>query len=113
MTGDTDRVIFGGGAHTGRALRLGSIVMHHASREIIEKGLRIAGHVLEADVADLAFTDGGFEVTGTDRSHPSVRGRARRGVERNDLPEELRGPLGAISDETMPEASFPLRLPCL
>ena len=106
VTGDTDRVVFGGGAHSGRALRLGSIVMHAASREIIEKGLRIASHVLEADVADLSFTDGRFVVSGTDRSIHLFE-IARAAVERNDLPEDLRGPLGAVSDQTVPEASFP------
>ncbi|HUB16252.1 MAG TPA: xanthine dehydrogenase family protein molybdopterin-binding subunit [Acetobacteraceae bacterium] len=106
VTGDTDRVVFGGGAHSGRALRLGSIVMHAASREIIEKGLRIASHVLETDVADLSFADGRFTVIGTDRSmHLFEVARAAR--ERNDLPEDLRGPLGATGDQTVPEASFP------
>jgi len=106
VTGDTDRVSVGGGAHSGRALRLGSIVMHHASREIIEKGLRIASHVLETDAADLSFTEGRFVVTGTDRSIHLFE-VATAAMQRNDLPEELRGPLGAISDETVPEASFP------
>ncbi|HTW72272.1 MAG TPA: xanthine dehydrogenase family protein molybdopterin-binding subunit [Acetobacteraceae bacterium] len=106
VTGDTDRVVFGGGAHSGRALRLGSIVMHAASREIIEKGLRIASHVLEADVADLSFADGRFVVTGTDRSIHLFE-VARAALEHHDLPEDLRGPLGAISDQTVPEASFP------
>jgi carbon-monoxide dehydrogenase large subunit len=106
VTGDTDRVSVGGGAHSGRALRLGSIVMHHASREIIEKGLRIASHVLEADVADLSFAEGRFVVTGTDRSIHLFE-VATAAVTRDDLPEALRGPLGAISDETVPEASFP------
>src|SRR5207244_12692875 len=36
VTGDTDRVSVGGGAHSGRALRLGSIVMLNASNLIIE-----------------------------------------------------------------------------
>ena len=48
VTGDTARVSVGGGSHSGRALRLGSIVMLNASNEIIAKGLRIASHVLEA-----------------------------------------------------------------
>jgi carbon-monoxide dehydrogenase large subunit len=106
VTGDTDRVKVGGGAHSGRALRLGSIVMHHASREIIEKGLRIASHILEADAADLSFNDGRFVVAGTDRDIHLFE-VARVAMERQDLPEALRGPLGAISDETVPEASFP------
>jgi len=106
VTGDTDRVSVGGGAHSGRALRLGSIVMHNASREIIAKALRIASHVLEADVADLSFTDGRFVVAGTDR-FVHLFEVAAAASQRKDLPEDLRGPLGAISDETVPEASFP------
>jgi carbon-monoxide dehydrogenase large subunit len=106
VTGDTDRVIWGGGAHSGRALRLGSIVMHAASYEIIEKATRIASHVLEADPADLIFSDGRFTVAGTDRSIGlfEVAAEARS---RNDLPEDLSGALQAISDKTIPEASFP------
>src|SRR5439155_27071378 len=46
VTGDTDRVSVGGGAHSGRALRLGSIVMFNSSNQIIEKGLKIASYVL-------------------------------------------------------------------
>ena len=106
VTGDTDRVSVGGGAHSGRALRLGSIVMLNASREIIDKGLQIASHVLEAAPADLEFADGGFRVKGTDRSLGifQVAAEAQR---RNDLPDELRGPLAAESDETVNLAGFP------
>ncbi len=106
VTGDTDRVIWGGGAHSGRALRLGSIVMHTASFEIIEKATRIAGHVLEADRSDIVFENGRFTVVGTDRSIGlfEVAGAA---LTRNDLPEDLAGALDAISDQTISEASFP------
>ena len=106
VTGDTARVSVGGGAHSGRALRLGSIVMLNASKAIIEKGLQIAGHVLEADVADLEFTAGNFTVKGTDRAI-GIFETARAALERNDLPDELRGPLGAKSDETVNLAAFP------
>jgi carbon-monoxide dehydrogenase large subunit len=106
VTGDTDRVKWGGGAHSGRALRLGSIVMHNASREIIAKARRIAAHVLEADPAEVAFADSVFSVVGTDR-RIGLFEVAAAAFARNDLPDELRGPLGAISDETIPDASFP------
>jgi len=106
VTGDTDRVSVGGGAHSGRALRLGSIVMLNASKAIIEKGLQIASHVLETDVADLEFAGGNFTVKGTDRAI-GIFEVARAALERNDLPDELRGPLGAESDETVNLAAFP------
>jgi aerobic carbon-monoxide dehydrogenase large subunit len=106
VTGDTDRVSVGGGSHSGRALRLASIVMLNASRDIIAKGLQIASHVLEAAPADLGFADGRFRVTGTDRSLGLFE-IAAEALRRNDLPDELRGPLAAESDETVNLASFP------
>jgi carbon-monoxide dehydrogenase large subunit len=106
ITGDTDRVIWGGGAHSGRALRLGSVVMHAASFEIVEKATRIASHVLEADRSDLVFSDGRFTVAGTDRSIGLFE-VAAAALTRNDLPEDLAGKLEAISDKTIAEASFP------
>ena len=106
VTGDTDRVSVGGGSHSGRALRLASIVMLNASRDIIAKGLQIASHVMEAAPADLEFADGRFRVKGTDRSL-GIFEIAAEALRRNDLPDELRGPLAAESDETVTLASFP------
>jgi len=106
ITGDTARVSVGGGAHSGRALRMGSVVMLNASKIIIEKGLQIASHVLEADVADLEFTGGRFTVKGTDKAI-GIFETARAALQRNDLPDELRGPLDGASDETFNDAAFP------
>jgi carbon-monoxide dehydrogenase large subunit len=105
VQGDTARVSVGGGSHSGRALRLGSIVMLGASNEIIAKGMRIAAHVLEAAVADLEFTAGRFTVKGTDRSI-GIFEVAAAAVQRNDLPDDLRK-LDGVGDETMNLAAFP------
>ena len=106
VTGDTDRVSVGGGSHSGRALRLASIVMLNASRDVIAKGLKIASHVLEASTNDLEFVDGQFMIKGTDRSL-GIFEVAAAALRRNDLPDDLRGPLSAESDETVNIASFP------
>jgi carbon-monoxide dehydrogenase large subunit len=106
VTGDTDRVSVGGGSHSGRALRLASIVMLNASRDIIAKGTQIASHVLEAAPADLEFAGGKFRVKGTDRG-VDIFEVAAAALQRNDLSEDLRGPLTAESDETVNFASFP------
>jgi carbon-monoxide dehydrogenase large subunit len=106
VTGDTDRVSVGGGSHSGRALRLGSIVMLRASEAIIAKGMRIASHVLEVGAADLEFSAGRFTVTGTDRSI-GIFEVAAAAAQRNDLADDLRGKLDAIGDETIPLAAFP------
>jgi carbon-monoxide dehydrogenase large subunit len=106
VTGDTDRVSVGGGSHSGRALRLASIVMLNASRDIIDKSMRIASHALEVATNDLEFIDGRFAVKGTDRSL-GIFEVAAEALRRNDLPDDLCGPLNAESDETINIASFP------
>ena len=106
IAGDTDRVTVGGGAHSGRGMRLGSIVIKKSSDGIIEKGLRIAEHVLETAAADIEFKDGRFAVKGTNHA-VGLFEVARAAAERKDLPKDLQGPLYAACDETVAEASFP------
>ena len=80
IQGDTDIVKIGGGTHSGRGMRLASYIMKIASDEIIEKGRRIAGHLLEAELADIEFAAGRFQDTWHRSRHRTVRcgyGRAR------------------------------------
>jgi aerobic carbon-monoxide dehydrogenase large subunit len=106
ITGDTDRVSVGGGAHSGRGMRLGSIVIKKSCDGIIDKGLRIAEHLLETAAADIEFKDGRFAVKGTNHGMGLFE-VARAAVTQTDLPDDLRGPLAAESDETVLQASFP------
>jgi carbon-monoxide dehydrogenase large subunit len=107
ITGDTDIVKVGGGTHSGRGMRLASITIHKASGDIVEKGIRIARHLLEADgAAHIAFRDGRFALEGTNRS-VGLFEAAAAAHERDDLPEDLRGALAAVCDETVKDASFP------
>src|SRR5262249_17735049 len=92
--GDTDIVKVGGGTHGGRGLRMASIVIWNASRQIIEKGTRIAARMLESDPSTIRFEGGRFHLTGTGRSAGLFE--VARGAQRiADLPEDLRGPLSA------------------
>lgn len=68
VTGDSDVVGVGGGSHSDRSMRLGGIVMREASDKVIEKGREIAVDLLEAAPEDIAFSDGVYRVTGTDRT---------------------------------------------
>lgn len=106
IQGDTDIVPVGGGSHSARSMRMGGIVMGKASEAVIQKATKIAGHVLETDPADVAFAEGRFTVKGTDRS-VSLFEVARAARARNDLPDDLRGPLAAESDEMIRGAGFP------
>jgi len=58
ITGDTDVVSEGGGSHSGRSMRLASIVMGKASEALVAKGKEISAHVLEAAQADIDSTRG-------------------------------------------------------
>jgi carbon-monoxide dehydrogenase large subunit len=106
VAGDTDRVSVGGGAHSGRGMRLGSIVIKKSSDGIIEKGTRIAEHLLETAAADIEFKNGRFAVKGTNHA-VGLFDVARAAAVRKDLPQDLQGPLYAACDETVLEASYP------
>jgi carbon-monoxide dehydrogenase large subunit len=103
--GDTDVTPVGGGSHSGRSMRMAGIVIHKASGDIIAKGRRIAVHVLEAAESDIAFSAGRYTVAGTDRS-VGIFEVARAARDRRDLPDELRGPLAAVADETVPVPAY-------
>jgi aerobic carbon-monoxide dehydrogenase large subunit len=103
---DTDRVKAGGGSHSGRSMKVAATVVGRATGEIIDKGRKIAGFLLEVGEADLEFAEGRYRVAGTDREIGLFE-LAAAAAGRADLPEELRGPLRGISDETLPVASFP------
>jgi aerobic carbon-monoxide dehydrogenase large subunit len=105
-TGDTAFVRAGGGTHSGRSLRQASVVMHCATVDIIDKGRRIAAMLFEADVTDVSFADGCFRVTGTDRVIDLFQ-TARAATDESTLPDDLRGPLAAVSDQTRPGLAFP------
>ncbi len=106
ITGDTDIVQVGGGTHSGRGMRMGSVVIWNSAKQIIAKGTRIAARLLECDPSDVQFAHGRFQAGGTDRA-ASLFEVAAAATQLNDLPEDLRGPLAAFSDETFNEASFP------
>jgi carbon-monoxide dehydrogenase large subunit len=105
-TGDTSFVKAGGGSHSARSLRQASVVMHQATTDIINKGRLIAAVLFETDVADVSFADGCFRVTGTDHAIDIFR-IATAATEESALPDELKGPLAAISDQTRPGLAFP------
>ena len=106
IAGDTDIVSVGGGTHSGRGMRMGSVVIFNSAQQIIAKGTRIAARLMECDPSVIRFEQGRFHATGADRS-ASLFEVAAAAEQLNDLPDDLRGPLAAFSDETFQVASFP------
>jgi aerobic carbon-monoxide dehydrogenase large subunit len=66
--GDTGRVEFGLGTYGSRSLAVGGSALMRAADKVIAKGKRIAAHLLEADAADVEFTDGRFTVRASNQS---------------------------------------------
>jgi aerobic carbon-monoxide dehydrogenase large subunit len=103
---DTDRVSAGGGSHSGRSMRIASLAIGIASDAIIDKGRRIAAHLLEVSPVDVEFAKGVFSIKGTDR-RIGLFDVAKAAATRNDLPEGLGGALDAIGDHTVGVGAFP------
>lgn len=68
VQGDTDRIRTGGGTGGSRSVPIGGVAVTRAAEALIEKGKRLAAHLLEAAAADVEFAEGRFTIVGTDRS---------------------------------------------
>ncbi len=65
--GDTGRIPMGMGTYGSRSLAVGGSAIMRACDKIVEKGKKIAAHLLEASVDDIEFDHGTFRVAGTDK----------------------------------------------
>ncbi|MEO0814547.1 MAG: molybdopterin cofactor-binding domain-containing protein, partial [Myxococcota bacterium] len=66
--GDSAQSAFGMGTYGSRSLPVGGSAIVKAADKIIEKGRKIAAHLLEASAEDIEFENGSFKVKGTDRA---------------------------------------------
>ncbi len=66
--GDTSKIQFGMGTYGSRSLAVGGEAILRAANKIVDKGRKIAAHILEASEADIEFADGSYTVKGTDKA---------------------------------------------
>jgi aerobic carbon-monoxide dehydrogenase large subunit len=67
--GDTGLVQFGMGTYGSRSLAVGGTALYKSAQKLVEKGKKIAAHLLEASEADIEYAGGKFSVKGSpDRS---------------------------------------------
>ncbi|HZB93558.1 MAG TPA: xanthine dehydrogenase family protein molybdopterin-binding subunit [Stellaceae bacterium] len=66
--GDTAKIPFGMGTYGSRSLPVGGSALIKAIDKVVEKGKKIAAHLLETDVADIEFKDGKYSIAGTDKN---------------------------------------------
>ena len=103
--GDTDRQLYGRGSFAQRSMNAGGSALKLAADEVVRKGKRLAGRMLEAAESDIDFEDGEFRVKGTDRS-VSFAEVARKSFLGAGLPEQFGLGLDGIGAHAGPN-NFP------
>ena len=86
VEGDTDRIPHGLGTWASRSITVVGSALAVASDRIIEKGRRLAAHLMECSVDDIDFGSGAYSVRGTDRrmTFVEVADMAYRGADYPD-----------------------------
>ncbi len=109
VQGDSDRTGVASGTGGSRETTVTGTAMVRAAKVIVEKGRRIAGHLLEAPATDIEFEvsdEGGlFRISGTDRRISIVE--VAKAAHSADLPLDIGTGLEASDRYEAPTYSFP------
>jgi carbon-monoxide dehydrogenase large subunit len=105
VLGDTDLVSAGGGSHSGRSMRHAATVFSIAAERLIEGGKNVAGYLLEAEPAEVRFSDGRFTTPRSAKSFDWFE--LARAASEAFLPARLKGALAVVADNEMHEPVFP------
>jgi carbon-monoxide dehydrogenase large subunit len=106
IEGDSDEVPDGTPSVASRSLMMAGSASVVACDAAIEKGRRIASHLLEVATADVEFSKGTFSVAGTDLRVPILE-LAKRVRTAPNLPDDLKPGLDSTVEFTSPQMSFP------
>jgi carbon-monoxide dehydrogenase large subunit len=89
-----------------RSMALASGAISLTADAVIDKGRKLAGHVLEAAEADIEYADGSFSVAGTDRT-VSIFDLAEQAKSMGALPDGVPASLDSEEDFVSPEQTYP------
>jgi carbon-monoxide dehydrogenase large subunit len=106
LQGDSDELLFGGGTGGSRSIMSSGTAIVQASDQVIDKGKQLAGHFLEAAVADIEFARGRFTIAGTDRSI-GIMELSERARKSPALPEGVPNSLDVSLVADTPPSAFP------
>ncbi|HET7343592.1 MAG TPA: molybdopterin cofactor-binding domain-containing protein, partial [Methylomirabilota bacterium] len=104
--GDSDALGAGRGNGGSGALSVGGSAVLRAADKIVERGRRIAAHLLEAAAADIVLREGRFVVAGTDRG-VAFAAVARAAYQARQLPGDLEPGFSETAAFTPPAVTFP------
>src|SRR5205085_1938292 len=86
--GNSDLVTMGIGTFGSRSAQLAGSAIVVAADRLIEKGRKIAAHVMEAAASDIVFEQGRFTIAGTDRA-VAIEEVARQSFHSAQLPDDI------------------------
>ncbi len=105
---DTAKVARGGGTMGSRSLQVGGTAVQRATDEVLDRGRRLAAHLLEADAGDIEVVPGqGLAVAGSPASAIPWAELAKAAADPSRLPEGFEGGLAAENDFETPDATYP------
>jgi carbon-monoxide dehydrogenase large subunit len=104
--GDSDGLGAGRGNGGSGALTVGGSAVVRATERVIERGRRIAAHLLEAAPEDVVLHEGRFSVAGTDRG-VTLASVARAAYQPRQLPAGMEPGFSETAAFTPPAVTFP------
>jgi len=105
---DTKLVKRGMGTMGSRSLQVGGTAVQQATDEVLEKGRRLAAHLLEADAGDIEVVPGqGLGVAGSPASAIPWAQLAAAAKDPSRAPEGFDGGLAGENDFETPDATYP------
>ena len=106
FSGDSDALGAGRGNGGSGALSVGGSAVVRATEKVIERGRRIAAHLLEAAFEDVAYRDGRFAVAGTDRG-VTLGAIARAAYQPRQLPAGMESGFSETASFMPPAVTYP------
>jgi carbon-monoxide dehydrogenase large subunit len=105
--GDTDNTPMGWGTYGSRTTAVGGAALAVATRKIKEKAKLLAGHLLEAAVEDIDYSEGRFFVKGFPDRHKTIQDIALMANVAWNMPQGMEAGLEASSFYDPPNFTFP------
>ncbi len=99
--GNTDNALYGRGTFAQRSMIAGGSALKVAATEVIEKGKRLAGLMMETADEDIEFDKGTFRIKGTDRA-VTLRDVAEKSYQGMGLPAEFDVGLDGVGSHSGP-----------
>jgi aerobic carbon-monoxide dehydrogenase large subunit len=103
--GDTDNTPFGLGTYASRSTPVGGAATAVVARKLRDKGKIIAAHLFEADVADIEFAHGKYNVKGSPDNVKTIQDIAFAAY--TNIPDGIEAGLEGVTYYDPPNMTFP------